>query len=125
MENSAGKKILYVEDDKSAQDVVKRILIDLYQVDTCEDAVAALAKLNAERYDGILLDINLRYGINGIQLFELIREINEYKNIPVIAMTAYAAESDRRDLLSKGFTGYLAKPFTIKGLVEITEKIFK
>lgn len=54
-----------------------------------------------------------------------IREIDYYKNIPMVAVTAYAAELDKTEFLSKGFTHYISKPFTQKELHILLAGIFK
>jgi CheY-like chemotaxis protein len=123
MMDSETKKLLYIDDEIYSQDVVRRILSRYYNVDLCGNAVLALEKVKTVQYDVILIDINLGYGMNGIQLFELIRAEKNYINIPVIALTAYASHSDKKEFLLKGFTEYLAKPFLLQELVDIVKKV--
>ena len=40
-----------------------------------------------------------------------LRKLESYNNTPIIAVTAYAAKSDKAEFLAKGFTHYLSKPF--------------
>jgi CheY-like chemotaxis protein len=71
-----------------------------------------------------LLDINLGRGIDGVELMQQIRQIKHYKNIPIVAVTAYAAETDKLEFLAKGFTHYLSKPFSSQELKDLLNKIF-
>lgn len=48
------------------------------------------------------MDINLRRGLDDIQLIQTIREMPEYKDTPIIALTAYAMEKEKQEFLSKG-----------------------
>ena len=68
------------------------------------------------------MDINLRKGPDGIEAMQSIREISEYKNTQIIAVTAYAMNNDKEEFLEKGFDNYLAKPFRKAQLMEILKK---
>ncbi len=70
-----------------------------------------------------MLDINLGRGMDGVELMQRIREIDYYKNVPTVAVTAYAAELDKTEFLSKGFTHYISKPFTQKELHKLLAEI--
>jgi two-component system cell cycle response regulator DivK len=65
----------------------------------------------------ILLDILLP-GINGYDAIKIIREIPGYENIPVIAITGLAAETDKNKLLNSGFNHYMTKPVNISTFAE-------
>lgn len=47
-----------------------------------------------------------------------------YKKTPAIAVTAFATDSDREEFLSKGFTHYISKPFSLKDLRKLVDSIF-
>jgi CheY-like chemotaxis protein len=63
--------------------------------------------------------------MNGIGVAEEIRKMENYKNIPMIALTGYAMYGDREKLLSFGFTEYIAKPFTKYTITEALKKLLK
>jgi CheY-like chemotaxis protein len=65
----------------------------------------------------ILLDILLPE-INGYDAIKIIREIPGYENIPVIAITGLAAETDKNKLLNSGFNHYMTKPVNISTFAE-------
>ena len=117
-------KILYVEDDVIALSYVDKVLKAFYEIDTAFNATIALELANKNIYEAMLLDINLGKGIDGVELMQMMRKINGYNKIPIVAVTAYAAESDRLEFLAKGFTHYLSKPFTSVELRGMLGKIF-
>ncbi len=117
------KKILFVEDDPTTGDFVKRILSDTYIVEVSLSAEEGLQKVKSYQYPALLLDINLGYGMDGIELLQKIKELPEYKNIPAVAVTAYASSNDKDEFLSKGFSYYISKPFAAKDMRGILKKI--
>ncbi|MHB8871990.1 MAG: ATP-binding response regulator, partial [Candidatus Doudnabacteria bacterium] len=118
-EKPTSYKILYVEDDEYALDVVRRTLSKFYQIDLAKNAETALSNVNQNKYDIILMDINLGHGMDGIELTQIIREIPHYKKVPVVAVTAYARGEDKDEFLSKGFSHYISKPFTHAELINL------
>lgn len=122
----AKKKILYVEDDAIATEVVVRTLSRQFEIDCVTNSKDALDIVKERNYDLILMDINLgRDESDGIELTQKIRQLEFYKNIPIVALTAYAREEDRDEFLSKGMDYYLSKPFSISDLKKLMEEIFK
>lgn len=51
--------------------------------------------------------------------------MDNYKEIPIIAVTAYAADSDKTEFLAKGFNQYLSKLFTASELTDMLKRIFE
>jgi CheY-like chemotaxis protein len=123
--NIENKDLLYVEDDIYAQKIVERILAQNYVIDFANNADIAQLKLKEKNYDLILIDVNLGTGLDGVQLMQVIRKIPYYKHIPIIAITAYASQSDRDEFLTKGFSHYISKPFPLKALSDLVDSIFK
>ncbi|MBK7632399.1 MAG: PAS domain S-box protein [Ignavibacteriales bacterium] len=116
-------KILYVEDDTIALNYISIVLKSLYDVKTAFSAKAALEQINSTEYDILMLDINLGKGMDGVELMQKIRQIDIYKTTPIVAVTAYAAQSDKEEFLAKGFTHYISKPFTSKELKDLLNKV--
>ena len=117
-------KVLYVEDDVVALQFINIILKSMYDVETAFKATAALELVKKVQYDVLMLDINLGSGMDGVELMQKIRQMDYYKNIPIVAVTAYAAQSDKTEFLAKGFTHYISKPFTKNELHGILAEIF-
>jgi signal transduction histidine kinase/AmiR/NasT family two-component response regulator len=81
----------------------------------------ALACLNAEAFDVVLLDVHMPV-MDGVETIRQIRASNEsWKNIPVVALTADAMSGDKERYLGMGMDGYLSKPLAERDLItEIT-----
>ncbi len=116
-------KILFVENDKVASDYVKRVLKNQYNIDVVDNGDEALSIVKKYDYDILLLDINLGRGIDGVELMKTIKKQKKYSSTPMVAVTAFAAESEKNEFLSMGFTHYLSKPFTSSELKKLLVSI--
>jgi len=116
-------KLLFVDDDLMALNYINLLLRSLYDVDTAISATVALELINKNQYNALMLDINLGSGLDGIELLKEIRQFENYKNVPSVAITAYASNSDRLEFLSKGFTHYISKPFSKKELFSLLKEV--
>lgn len=115
--------ILLVENDFYSQKVIELFLRKDYSIDYAEDGLTAVEKVKQKKYAAVLLDIELGHGINGIDVIKRIRRIPEYKDVPIIAVTANALIGDREKYLSQGFTHYIAKPFSRDELLSLLKNI--
>jgi len=104
---------------------VKTITNNIYKVDSAKDSEEALDLIKKEKYDAILMDINLRRGMDGLELTNLIKKFPNYKNTPIIAVTAFAMGQEKEEFLSKGMTHYLAKPFIKQQLYQVLKEAIK
>ncbi len=114
--------LLYIEDDSSNREIVSMFLKDYFLVDTASESSEALKKINKNIYAIILLDISLCKGLDGLELAREIRKVKNYKNVPIIAVTAYAFREDINRILKSGFTQYISKPFTKNSLLDTINK---
>lgn len=80
------------------------------EVYTAQDGMAGLELLRNILPTAILLDIRMPR-MDGWTVFKSLRENPATQHIPIIAITAYAMEGDREQILSAGFDGYISKPF--------------
>jgi len=115
--------VLLVEDDEINQSVVKMFLKNSCNLDIVSTGEYALELVKKKNYSAILMDIVLAGKLNGMDTTIEIRKINEYKNTPIIAVTAFAMAGDRERFLNGGCTHYLAKPFNKLKLVKLVEKV--
>ncbi len=118
-------KILVVEDDATSREVINQFLYDQYKVSFAENGEKALAYINENKYDLILLDINLGRGMTGIEVKEKIRTINGYDKTPIIAATAYAMAGDKEKFLRGGFDQYISKPYLKQDLLKLFADLLK
>ncbi|MCX8010366.1 MAG: response regulator [Ignavibacteria bacterium] len=113
------KKILYVEDNYDSQELMKIYLKDLAQTDCIDRAENILEVVDSKNYDLILMDINLPGKVDGVDAVRLLRKNNKFKNIPIVAVTAYAMVGDRERFLEAGCNDYIAKPFYRNQLIDL------
>ena len=113
---------LFVDDDYMSREIVTRFLKNTVNVETVNDAETFLKLSKDKKYDALFIDINLGDNLNGFQLMKEVRKLKMYKDIPIIAISAYAMQSERKMLLQAGFTDYISKPFSRKALEGIVLK---
>ncbi len=121
-QNERRYSILYIEDNLANLRLVSQIVgqyshLTLLTAHTPELGVEMAA---TRLPDLILLDINLP-GLDGYQVLEILRGDEQLRNIPVIAVTAYAMPHDIDRGMSAGFSGYLTKPLDIGLFIETIE----
>jgi PAS domain S-box-containing protein len=116
-------EILYVEDDPIAVDIVKTFIKDSYAVEIATSGKEGVEKAKAKIYSAILMDINLGRDMDGLEATKIIRTISGYKNVPIVAITAFAMVGDKEEFFEKGCTHYLSKPFTKKEFRELISEI--
>ena len=106
--------ILIVEDERALCDTIVRSLRRLaYSVDFCYNGNKALELIEVERYDLILLDLNLP-GTDGMTVLRTLRETDHETR--VLILSARSEVTDKVDGLDAGANDYLAKPFHLAEL---------
>ncbi len=107
-------RILVIEDEKElCQTIAEGLRIDGFEVDTCYDGEEAWELIWVEKYDLILLDLNLP-GIDGMEILHKIRKENLEVNI--LILSARGQVKDRVEGLDAGANDYLCKPFAFEEL---------
>ncbi len=109
-----GGLVLLVEDNPVNQEVAK-VMLESFgcRVHLAEDGEQALTVLASAHYDAVLMDCQMPR-MDGFQATRALRlrERASGSRTPVIALTANAMESDRKECLAAGMDDYLSKPFT-------------
>ena len=106
--------ILVVEDERALCDTIVRSLRRLaYSVDFCYNGNKALELIDVERYDLILLDLNLP-GTDGMTVLRTLRETDHETR--VLILSARSEVADKVEGLDAGANDYLAKPFHLAEL---------
>jgi len=103
------KTIGVVEDNPDNRLLLQAILGDLYDIVEFESGPEALAGLDKQKPDLLLLDISLP-GLDGVAVLARIRANERETRLPVIALTAHAMAGDRARYLEAGFDDYVSKP---------------
>lgn len=108
-------RLLLAEDEKELSKALVAILKhNHYSVDAVYDGKEALAYLDGENYDGVILDIMMPE-IDGITVLKKIRQRGN--QVPVLILTAKSEIDDRVLGLDSGADDYLSKPFDTKELL--------
>src|SRR5881296_510547 len=111
------QKILIVDDEPDALELVRVNLANAgFFVATAEDGDEALKKARALSPDLILLDVMLPQA-DGLEVCKILRRDDATRDIPIIMLTARAAEIDRVLGLELGADDYVTKPFSPRELV--------
>lgn len=115
--------VLLVEDNAINLQLLMVYLKDYCNIYSAIDGKSAMEMTRNQKFDAILMDINLGPGIDGIQAMLEIRKRLDYRYIPIIAVTGYASIGDRERLIATGFTEYLLKPFKKDNVIDIFSTI--
>lgn len=107
------KRIMVVEDN----DLNRKLFCDVlrangFDVEPVADGEKVLETARQVSPDLIIMDIQLP-GISGVDLIEAAKQEAELRDIPVLAVTAFAAKGDEDRIRAAGAAGYLAKPVSI------------
>ncbi len=123
-------KILLVEDYKHSQIIVTRLLKknNFESIVVVENGLQAVEAVKQQKFDLILMDMQMPI-MNGFEATQKIREMPEYKETPIIALTAFAMKGDREKCIEAGATDYIPKPIDSQEFIEkvkyYTEKRFQ
>jgi CheY-like chemotaxis protein/signal transduction histidine kinase len=119
MEKKDTIKIMLVEDYKHSQIIVTRLLKknNFDSIVVVENGLQALEQAQQQKYDLILMDMQMPV-MNGFEATQKIRELENYKDTPIIALTAFAMKGDREKCLEAGATDYIPKPIDSQEFIE-------
>jgi two-component system cell cycle response regulator DivK len=110
------KKILVVDDNQDSRELVVKVLKNKgYEMIEAVDGEEAIEKAIAERPNLILLDISIPK-LNGYEVTQKLMDMEEFENIPIVALTAHAMKGDRKKALEAGCEGYITKPINVREL---------
>jgi len=115
--------ILVVEDDVNSQKLLQFYLQSGYEVSFAISVAGARELLKSKPVDLILVDLSLVGNEDGLDLVRWMRKTKRWKDIPAIAATAHAYESDRRKCMAAGCDDYLAKPLRRSDLLQTIQKL--
>lgn len=118
-------EILLVEDDKNIREVIYDFFDDKskgkMRIDMAEDGMTALEKAYEKIYDLLIIDIMLPE-LDG---FSVCREIRKQSNVPIIFITARAAQEDVLNGYALGCDDYIVKPFSLPVFYQKAEALIR
>jgi two-component system cell cycle response regulator DivK len=118
-------KILVVEDN--ALNI--KLFCDLltahgHETEPVTDSRDALEAARAFKPDLVITDIQLPY-VTGIELMEMLRADEELKDVPIMAVTAYAAAGDDERIRAAGAQAYVSKPISVMRFAETVDQLLE
>ncbi|RYY92095.1 MAG: response regulator [Comamonadaceae bacterium] len=114
----AGLRLLLAEDNVVNQQIATELLSRQgAQVDVVENGQLAVDRLDSGvHYDAVLMDVQMPV-LDGLAATRAIRQRRGAADLPIVAMTANAMDSDRQACLDAGMNDHVAKPFAIQDVV--------
>ena len=116
------RKVLIVEDN----DLNMKLFNDLLEAHgyftlQTKDGVEALRMARQHRPDLILMDIQLPE-VSGLEVTKWLKEDDDLRAIPVIAVTAFAMKGDEEKIRDGGCEAYIAKPISVASFMRTVER---
>jgi two-component system, OmpR family, KDP operon response regulator KdpE len=104
-------KVLIVDDDASIRRALHTTLSALgFEIDEASSGEQAVSFVRTERYDAVLLDINMP-GVGGIETCRILRRLAP--GLPILMLTVRDSTDDKIDALDAGADDYITKPFHV------------
>jgi two-component system cell cycle response regulator DivK len=115
----ATKQILIVEDNELNMKLLRDVLgAHGYATITTGEGAVAVALAREQQPDLILMDLQLP-DISGFEAVRRLKDHEETRTIPVVAVTAFAMVGDERKALASGCDAYLSKPILLRNFLEL------
>src|SRR5713226_2615573 len=120
-ENTNRKRILIVEDnDLSSMLLNDFLVIHGYETLEARHGLEAIKLTQDNKPDLILMDIRLP-DLSGLDVTRVLKQDDQTKYIPVIAVTAFAMSGDKAKALGSGCDAYISKPVILKNLLRMVD----
>jgi CheY-like chemotaxis protein len=115
-------RVLVIDDNSVAQTIASHALRrQSYEVQCAGDGLEALDAASKSHFDVILMDLQMP-GWDGFETAARIRQLADYRETPIIAVTANCSDENRARCASCGMQDFLAKPVRTRDLVQAVEK---
>ncbi len=116
------KKVLIVEDNELNLKLFRDLLeAHGYETLQTKDGMEVMQLARDHKPNLILMDIQLPE-VSGLEVTKWIKEDEELKSIPVIAVTAFAMKGDEEKIREGGCEAYIAKPISVNGFLATVER---
>ena len=113
------KKILIAEDNDSNFVLMSYILKKYYQLERAKNGQEAVEMVDKNQYDIVLMDIKMPV-MNGLEATKAIKE--KHPDLPILALTANAFDSDRQLAMDAGCNDFLSKPVSSEECLETIKR---
>ena len=120
------KKIYVIEDNEKNMSLFTAILKTIPDIEISSETRGdtGLELIKNGNPDLIILDIQLP-GLNGIEICKELRQIDAFKETPIIAVTAFTMKGDQENIMGAGFTQYISKPIRVMQFKETVTNYLK
>lgn len=115
------KRVLIVDDNDLNRKLFENLLGQIYQIDTANNGLQALEKIEKHPFDLVLMDIQMPT-LDGISTMKRIRR-GQQSDTLIVAITAFADESDRDSFIEMGFDDFLTKPIRPREFLDAIKQI--
>ena len=117
-----GRRLLLVEDEQINREIAREMLLEAgFEVDEAINGRECLERLTGDRYELILMDIQMPE-LDGLETTRQIRRQKLLSALPIVAMTANAFAEDRLRCLEAGMDDFIAKPFLPDDLYRLLDR---
>ncbi len=118
-------KVLIADDNRASRDLMRAILKSFpCEIVEASQGQEALDQIHREHPDLVLLDIDMPV-LDGYAVVHYIRQDAGFADLPIVAVTAYAMESDRAKVLAAGFSAYVSKPVHAASLRKQVQELLR
>lgn len=112
------KKVLIVDDNDLNRKLFENLIGQIFSYESAKNGLEAVALTETLNFDLILMDIQMPK-MDGISAMKKIREGSS--RCPILAVTAYAEESDRESFLQQGFDDFITKPIRPREFLQLIQ----
>jgi len=115
--SSAKPKIIIVDDDRETRELLALALqMEDFEVAQAANGLRLISTLHVDQPDLILLDVNMSW-IDGFELCRAVRKNEDFKDIPVIFISARSSSADVKRGIEAGAADYFTKPIELQTLI--------
>lgn len=119
------KKVLLIDDQKEFSMLLKIFLSKKYTVETSENGLRALARLQNGYFPDVIVTDLMMPEVDGKTFIMQIKNSGAFNHIPVIVLSSIDRSSEKVDLLKSGASDYIIKPFNPDELDIRIDKVLK
>ncbi len=117
------KKVLIVDDNELNRKLFENLIGHLYSFESAENGLEAIESATKTPFDLIIMDIQMPK-VDGITAMKRIRA-HAFGTCPILAVTAYADETDRQSFLDQGFDEFITKPIKPREFLKVVQSFFQ
>ncbi len=118
-------RLLLIDDDPVINELCLHMLEGIALIDTASTGEKAKELLDKNSYAAALLDLNLKSKLSGVEVLKLMQASEQYKDIPIVALTAYSVVGEKGEFISQRCSYILSKPFTKDELQSVIRQALK